>query len=446
MEEVKVNKSKEQIYHFEIIKNFNQLKEFTNFLKENDKYLDICESVKLLEKCNFKTTNIEEQLKFTESLNKVINFTDNFNSIIHAINIRSNTPACNKILEKSKKEYKEVEDNYLEDEISEKSIKIKHLKDKIEIIAKNLNKLEKTPEDKEYIKNLNQLKEIKEEISLIKQGKKKFLFFFKVKDDSELSKFDKVVSNQKLNSSKADKVNYERKHNSTILFNNENYQKANNSLTKKIIELSNEVIEADKNYSMTLEYYSRSLVNEILNKIEDKPLKEYLAMDKLPKDLSNRKLISSLLCEKNKEHYYNFIATSINQVNFKDNTHFERFKQNGYTKTRIALSNFKIAPLSTTLSLILSYSAKFLPYKDQVEDLTTAIYSLSKVFSNKLKEIPNDVHGVELEGSKEIITTVDDMFENNSFTINSIKKYEEYINSFNNVKKVSLSKYIIDIE
>lgn len=447
------------VNHFSIIENFDQLKEIVRIIDNND----LTASLELIQ-----NNNLIDQIKVAEALTKLLNFTENYNNILNNLNIYNNTERCNKLCEKSKNELKTQQ------------IKNKHVYSDVEIKCKNIeiqqqnqlfaayNEIDEE-QQKLILKNNNKQNDIlsnkitqlqiqKEKISKkifnldnkkdilrgkIKEKRGLFSFIFHKKEQIILTEQERNISNSKNENLKRTNDEFDLKYNSLIMSSNSKYENSIKILGKDTIELNNRFLEK-LNSKLADSYYRKRLFETIVEKVnlQNTGLQEIDFDDILvPKDININLInyLSSKIHERNKQNYNDFIATSLNDVIFVENTHIQKINKNLIHVINKELSNCKSISYASGMlfSGLTQISKLILPEKivKPLEKLSTVLKESAKIYNHELPELP-DFKKSLVQSTKQI----DEMFNKFSFLVKTKKDYDKYINSFSKVQKINIHK------
>ena len=453
------------IYHFELIEDFNKLKEVVNHIDDEE----LNDSLELI-----NSNDLSNQVKVAEALTKLLNFTDNYNKMLNALNIHNNTAECNKLckismeqLQKSSAGYKhsisDIEvrcnditvnnQNKLGARITAIDREIAKIKKKMKVVGKSdpvlslyLAKLEKERAVvKADILSFGKKKQIlRGEI----KPPKSFWNLFKGKEKVVLNETEQAIVKQKTGCEASVMRKFELKYNSLILSNNEIVNQSDKLLGKQIIEL-NDGFFRNITKKMFCEAYRGKLFESILDKANSQfPPIEVVDLKDIQIEKYNVNLVNYLtfkIQQRNKSNYNDFIATSLEDVSFSENCHAKKLWNTVKSKTTSELIRCKSPCYAIGMVLSgVAVLAKFLAPAWVVKQIEKAGESLKHVVHIYNKDADEQPELDELPQNG--VKLIDDMFESFSFKISNKEQFDKYINKLTNVKKVSLHKQYDDFE
>ncbi len=457
-------KNNEIIYHFELIDNYEKLKEIVSQIGD----YELKNSLKLI-----SSKNLEDQVKVSEALTRLLNFTDKYNEILNDLNIYNNTEKCNELckdsMEQLQKESLEYKNTLSDVEVRCHDIKVNqqhqlavrsiNCDDKIQqiIIAIDLCRDENKPfshleqklsklkiEEKEIHKEMDYL-EYKTEVLRGETKEKKNLFNFFSKDKKiTLTENEKNIVNKKEIFEKSEFKDFELKYNSLIIHNNKKLKLVKERIDIETMRINSliikKLINGGKADFETISYGKRlfRLIVDHCNSINNKITN--INLDEINIKNPNINLINYLtdkIQERNKLNYNNFIATSLDDVMFTKNTHIEKLNNNVNYKIQKELEHCK--SINYASGMVFSGLAKIskLIFADSVvkpiESLSKILKESAKVYNKELAEVPYP----SIDKSTKII---DEMFEKFSFNITNKNEFNKYIDKFDKVKLINIHK------
>ena len=455
---------RESIYHFEIIDNYEKLKEVVENLDDHE----LSYSLKLI-----SNNNLEDQIKVSEALTKLLNFTEKYNEILNNLNIYNNTEKCNELCKESMEQLQKQSSNYKktisavevrcndiqvnqQNPIAKKALdcndKISNLIKKINLnielnkpVDENLAEKLKQAE-KELDKFYNDLDDKKNKMDILRgkiKEKKSIFNFFSGKNKVSLTETEQLIVDSKQKFENSEFKEFELKYNSLIVKNNSRLEQAKKSLGSNIIELNSDFLENLNNDSYLNAIYQVRLFGSIKKNCNKESIKvNAIDFNEIKVQNPNINLIeylSTKIQKRNKDNYNNFIATSLDDVMFMKNTHVEKLNNNVNYKVKQELNNCKsITYASGMLFSGLAKISKWIlpdPIVKPIEMLSKVLKDSAKVYNKELAELPDE--------NKSIISStkiIDEMFDKFSFNIKNKDDYENYINKFDKVKRINIHK------